>query len=47
MLCITYLPHKTVAEVSNHTEPIGRERGIQLDRKSMDFTFNRIELQLI
>ena len=37
---ITYGPHKAVAEVSNHNEPIGRKSGIQLVRKSMDFTFN-------
>ena len=37
---ITYGPHKAVAEVSNHNEPIGRTSGIQLVRKSMDFTFN-------
>ena len=43
MQCIatlTYGPHKAVAEVSNHNEPIGRESEIQLVRKSMDFTFN-------
>ena len=44
---ITYLPHKVVAEASNHTEPIGRECGIQFVRKSMDFTFNFFEFQLI
>ena len=37
---VTYGPHKAVAEVSNHNEPIGRKSGIQLVRKSMDFTFN-------
>ena len=37
---ITYGPRKAVAEVSNHNEPIGRKSGIQLVRKSMDFTFN-------
>ena len=40
---ITYGPHKAVAEVSNHNEPIGRKSGIQLVRKirkSMDFTFS-------
>ena len=37
---ITYGPHKAVAEVSNHNEPIGRQSEIQLVRKSMDFTFN-------
>ena len=37
---ITYGPHKAVAEVSNHNELIGRKSGIQLVRKSMDFTFN-------
>ena len=37
---ITYGPHKAVAEVSNHNEPIGRKSGIQLVQKSMDFTFN-------
>ena len=37
---LTYGPHKAVAEVSNHNEPIGRTSGIQLVRKSMDFTFN-------
>ena len=40
MYVITYGPHKAVAEVSNHNEPIGRKSGIQLERKSMDFTFN-------
>ena len=30
---ITYGPHKAVAEVSNHNEPIGRKSGIQLVRK--------------
>ena len=44
---ITYLPRKAVAEVSNHNEPIGRKFGIQLVRKSMDFTFNCFERQLI
>ena len=29
---ITYGPHKAVAEVSNHNEPIGRKSGIQLVR---------------
>ena len=43
---ITYGPHKAVAEVSNHNEPIGRKSGIQLVRKSMDFTFNCFELQV-
>ena len=41
--CITYGPHKAVAEVSNHNETIGRKFGIQLVRKirkSMDFTFS-------
>ena len=40
---LTYGPHKAVAEVSNHNEPIGRKSGIQLVRKirkSMDFTFS-------
>ena len=37
---ITYGPHKAVAEVSNHNEPIGRKSEIQLVRKSMDFTFS-------
>ena len=37
---ITYGPHKAVAEVSNHNEPIGRRSGTQLVGKSMDFTFN-------
>ena len=40
---ITYGPHKAVAEVSNHNEPIGRNSGIQLVRKirkSMGFTFS-------
>ena len=40
---ITYGPHKAVAEVSNHNEPIGRKSGIELVRKirkSMDFTFS-------
>ena len=40
---VTYGPHKAVAEVSNHNEPIGRTSGIQLVRKirkSMDFTFS-------
>ena len=37
---ITYGPHKAVAEVSNHNEPIGRGSGTQLVGKSMDFTFN-------
>ena len=40
---VTYGPHKAVAEVSNHNEPIGRKSGIQLVRKirkSMDFTFS-------
>ena len=37
---LTYGPHKAVAEVSNHNEPIGRKSEIQLDRKSMDFTFS-------
>ena len=40
---VTYGPHKAVAEVSNHSEPIGKKSGIQLVRKirnSMDFTFN-------
>ena len=46
-ICITYLPRKAAAEVSNHNEPIGRECGIQLIRKPMDFTFNCFELQLI
>ena len=36
---ITYGPRKAVAEVSNHNEPIGRKSGIQMVRKSMDFTF--------
>ena len=39
---LTYGPHKAVAEVSNHNEPIGRKSGIQLVRKirkSMGFTF--------
>ena len=40
VLPITYGPHKAVAEVSNHNEPIGRKYGIQLVRKSMDFTFS-------
>ena len=44
---ITYLPRKAVAEVSNHSEPIGRKFGIQLVRKSIDFRFNCFELQLI
>ena len=39
-LYLTYGPRKAVAEVSNHNEPIGRKSGIQLVRKSMDFTFN-------
>ena len=42
-ISITYGPHKAVAEVSNHNEPIGRKSGIQLVRKirkSMDFTFS-------
>ena len=39
-LSLTYGPRKAVAEVSNHNEPIGRKSGIQLVRKSMDFTFN-------
>ena len=45
--CITYGPHKAVAEVSNHNEPIGRKSGIQLVRKirkSMDFTFSCLVL---
>ena len=40
---LTYGPHKAVAEVSNHNEPIGRKSGIQLVRKirkSMGFTFS-------
>ena len=40
---VTYGPHKAVAEVSNHNEPIGRKSGMQLVRKirkSMDFTFS-------
>ena len=40
---ITYGPHKAVAEVSSHNEPIGRKSGIQLVRKirkSMGFTFS-------
>ena len=41
---VTYGPHKAVAEVSNHNEPIGRKSGIQLARKSMDFTFNSFVL---
>ena len=44
---ITYGPHKAVAEVSNHNEPIGRKSGIQLVRKirkSMDFTFSCLVL---
>ena len=45
-LHITYGPHKAVAELSNYNEPIGRKSGIQLVRKSMDFTFNCFELQL-
>ena len=40
ILTLTYGPRKAVAEVSNHKEPIGRKSGIQLVRKSMDFTFN-------
>ena len=44
---ITYGPHKAVAEVSKHNEPIERDCGIQLVRKSMDFTFNCFELQVI
>ena len=34
---ITYLPHKAVAEVSNHSEPIGKKYGFQLVRKSIPF----------
>ena len=44
---ITYGPHKAVAEVSNHNEPIGRKSGIQLlrkIRKSMGFTFSCFDL---
>ena len=37
---LTYGPHKAVAEVSNHNEPIGRKSESQLVRKSMDFTFS-------
>ena len=37
---LTYGPHKAVAEVSNHNEPIGKKSGSHLVRKSMDFTFN-------
>ena len=40
MSFLTYGPHKAVAEVSIHNEPIGRKSGIQLVRKSMDFTFS-------
>ena len=40
---LTYGPHKAVAEVSNHN-PIGRKSGIQLVRKSMDFTFGCLVL---
>ena len=42
-LVLTYGPHKAVAEVSNHNEPIGRKSGSQLVRKirkSMDVTFS-------
>ena len=39
-ISVTYLPHKAVAEVSKHNEPIGRKSGIQLVRKSIDFRFN-------
>ena len=43
---IIYGPHKAMAEVSNHNEPIGRKSGIQLVRKSKDFTFNFVEIQM-
>ena len=36
-LCLTYLPHKAVAEVSKDKEPIGRECA----------EFNRFESQLM
>ena len=39
-ISLTYGPREAVAEVSNHNEPIGRKSGIQLVRKSMDFTFS-------
>ena len=44
---LTYLPHKAVADVSNHNEPIGRKCGIQLVRKSVRFRFNCFQLQVI
>ena len=47
LLLLTYLPHKAVAEVSKHNEPIGTKCGIQLVRKSTGFRFNDFELQLI
>ena len=40
-ISVTYGPHKAVAEVSNHNEPIGRKSGIQLVRKS-----NGLHIQL-
>ena len=45
MHIITYGPHKAVAEVSNHNEPIGRGR-VALVRKSIDVRLTRVADQV-
>ena len=42
---ITYGPHKAVAEVSNHNEPIGRVR-VVLVRQSVDVRMTRVAVQV-
>ena len=42
---ITYGPHKAVAEVSNHNEPIGRGC-VALVRKSTDVGLTRVADQV-